>query len=312
MVELAEIPKIRIRGFLKQVLFLCNLRGAKVRHIIQKINDHSQLSIRSINKILRSFTYKIISLGAIILLSAVLDSFSTKFLLIFFSGLFAYYLFNCEQRTIEERAKHSNLFKNSFLSKNKFNSALSRELLSIQFKLNKLLDEKNPLLKKIEDSEEDFDRKNFIHYLRAYEQYQDIAAFQCYRTPDGRDAGIIILLQCYASNEGNSEKKYYFDPLSELESFNEETLINLHSSGPIEYNRIKKLQVGDTIKAYVYDPEDLGFLDPYESSITVVSIEQPEHDAGRHVTFEIRRKRDNPWLMETSKGVIRTLHYLDL
>ncbi|RUQ81519.1 hypothetical protein [Legionella septentrionalis] len=200
------------------------------------------------------------------------------------------------------------MFKDSALSKNKFDSALARELLSAQFKLNKLLDEADPVFKRTEHPGDEFCRKSFSHYLRAYEKYQDITAFEPYKTPDGRAAGLIVLLQRYSNTGSNNEQKYYyFDPISELEDFNEETLIHLHSYGPIEYNHIEKLEVGDVIKAYVYDPEDFGFLEPHESTIKVISIDKPD-DWERNITIEITEKSSGDIMMDVQqKPVIRTL-----
>ncbi|MBA2650112.1 MAG: hypothetical protein H0U75_11095 [Legionella sp.] len=221
------------------------------------------------------------------------------------------YLFYREQKRLKEKV----LFKNSpSLSKNQFNAVLSRELLSIKFKLNELLDEMNPCFKKSDHRGDESCRKQFTRYWMAYRGYQDIVAFQHYKTPGGMDAGLIILLQRVETNkEKNDKVPYnYFDPFNDLESVNEETLIQLHAYGPLTYNHINELEVGDIIQAYVYDPEDFGFLEPHESKIRVLDIH--EHDSlGRNITVEILETHwDDDMLNTTREPAIRTLKYVRL
>lgn len=242
---------------------------------------------------------------AIGLLANYLQSLTTKSILISFILAGSCYVFNAWR----EKKNKKPSFKKSSLGENKFNDAISREILSLKIRLDELIESKNPFFKKSKDLGYERSRKQFTHYWRAYSGYQDIAALELYKTPDGRDGGVIILLQQY---DRINASPVCFDPLSDIESFTEETLINLHSYGPKKYSHIEKIEEGDLIQAYVFDPEAFGFIKPHQSTIKVRAI-QDTIDAGRHITLEIlHRKWDDEIFSTEREPILRTIRYANL
>lgn len=282
--------------------------------ILNKFVNNVQEIKKILNKTI-SFIKKLIIyimvVGLIFLFSNYLDSLTTKEILIGFIVVVVCYLLNDKRGKVKEES----FFKNSSLDKNKFNDAIAREILSIKFRLDELLDDKNACFKKSKHTGSEYCRKEFTQLWRAYRGYEDIVSFKCYDTPDGKEGAMIILLQKYYAGLGHEGKDvyYYFDPLGEIEEFNEEKLIQLHSYGPKEYKHIEKLKEGDIIKAYIYDPEEFGLLKPHESEIKVISIEEDKYDSDRNITLEIIEQHwDDDIFNRKREPVIRTLKYVNL
>lgn len=97
-----------------------------------------------------------------------------------------------------------------------FNSILAKELMSIKFKLNELIDHNTPFFPKSEYVFDEMARKAFTQLWFAYNQYPSMAKLATYETPNGSRGAMIILLQLD-------------DPLSDMKCFNEEELFKLIS-----------------------------------------------------------------------------------
>lgn len=281
-----------------------------IHHILKDFSFYSHKIKRVFNNailLIKKLTLYLACGGFIALLCDYLESLKTKEILIGLLALCLFYLFYNRLEKIKE--------EQSFNNSNKFNDAVSREILSIKFKLDELLDDRAPCFKKSDNPGDETSRKLFSRYWRAYRGYQDIVSFQSYDTPDGREGALIILLQKYYAGTGHEGKDvyYYFDPIGEIEEFTEEKLIQLHSYGPKEYRHIEKLKEGDTLKAYIYDPEDFGFLEPYESVIKVICIEENKYNSDRNITLEIIEKHWHDGIFNIEReAVIRTIKHVYL
>lgn len=109
----------------------------------------------------------------------------------------------------------------------------------------------------------------------------------------------------------------YYDPIHNRESISAQDLINLNSGGPLSYRK-PSIKIGATLKAYIYDTENLGFLSPDESTIKIISVKKDPYSWERATTCTIEiqpisgehsfpydgEKRGDP--------VIKTIKYADL
>ena len=60
-------------------------------------------------------------------------------------------------------------------------------------------------------------------------------------------------------------------------------------------------------------PEDLGFLEPYDSTIKVISIEEKEYDSDRNIALEIIEKHWDDGIFNIKReAVIRTIKHVNL
>ena len=74
-------------------------------------------------------------------------------------------------------------------------------------------------------------------------------------------------------------------------SISEKDLVNMHSGGPLSYKNIS-IKKGSIIKAYIYDRDTVGFLNPDESEITVISVDDTSSDEySRYKTFKVEVRR---------------------
>ena len=63
------------------------------------------------------------------------------------------------------------------------------------------------------------------------------------------------------------------------------------------------------MRAYIYDPEDLGFLEPYDSTIKVISIEEKEYDSDRNIiTLEIIEKHWDDGIFNIKREAVQWDH----
>ena len=109
----------------------------------------------------------------------------------------------------------------------------------------------------------------------------------------------------------------YYDPIHNSDNISAQDLINLNSGGPLSYRK-PSIKIGATLKAYVYDTENLGFLSPDQSEIKIISVKKDPYSGERATTFTIEIQPISgehcfPYDGEKrGNSVIKTIKYADL